>query len=186
MGFRLPMIDTRARWTGPLACVDDPAAEKHGDEWAGVVARYVESGDPCDLSADGLMVTIRPLSAAEEDACEGEAGPPVPLAGFVYSAMQRRGVDLNNSEAVARATAAIPEPERAALHAHDLRMGRLRAARAKRALIAADFAGEGESAADALDRIASPMRGHVLLEIAAHLDRLTTLGAEGKAPAGER
>lgn len=186
MGFRLPMIDTRARWTGPLACVDDPAAEKHGDDWAGVVARYVESGDPCDLSADGLMVTLRPLSAAEEDACEAEAGPPVPLAGFVYSAMLRRGVDLDDPEAVARATAVLPDAERAALHAHDLRMGRLRAARIKRALLAADFAGEGEAAGDAVARIAQPMRGHVLMELSAHLDRLTSLSDEGKAPAGER
>lgn len=184
MRFMLPMVDISARWTGPLACVDDDAAERHGDDWPDVVGRYAETGDPCDLSADGLMVTLRPLSAAEDDACEAEAGPPVPAAAYIYGRMSREGVDLGDAEAVARATMRLEPEDRAALHDHELRVGRLRACRVKRALAAADFAGEGEPPADALDRIAQPMRGHVLVELAAHLDRLTVLGEVGKAPAG--
>lgn len=185
MAFRLPMVDVHARWTGPLACLDDDAAERAGDGWGGVVSAYIESGEPSGLSDGGCMVTLRPLSAAEEDACEADAGPPVPYAGFIYRAMDARGVDLGDAEAVARATAALPQREQEALHAADLRLSRLRSARVKRALMAADFAPEGVTAADAVDRIAGPMRGHVLAELSAHLDRLTTLTDVGKAPAGE-
>jgi hypothetical protein len=53
-----------------------------------------------------------------------------------------------------------------------------------RALVATDFAPEGEAPADALARVAGSLRGFIVAELAAHLDRLTMLGAEGKAPAG--
>lgn len=184
MPFSLPMIDVSHRWTGPLACLDDDAAEKHGEAWGDVVAEYVQTGRPDALSADGCMVTLRPLSAAEEDASEAEAGPPVPLAGFVYQRMVRDGVDLGDSEAVARATAALDPSDAKALHDHDLRQQRLRSARVRRALVAADFAAEGKAAAESLGLIAGPMRAHIVVELNAHLDRLTVLGAEGKAPAG--
>ena len=184
MPFTLPMIDVNARWTGPLACLDDAAAEAAGDAWGDVVAAYVQTGRPDGLSSEGCMVTLRPLSAAEDDACEAAAGAPVPLAGFVYDRLRRDGVDLADGEAVARAVASLPDADRKALHDHDTRLHRLRWERVNRALVAADFAPEGEAPADALARVAGPLRGYVVQELAAHLDRLTMLGAEGKAPAG--
>ena len=184
MPFTLPMIDVNARWTGPLACLDDAAAEAAGAAWGDVVAAYVQTGRPDGLSDGGCMATLRPLSAAEEDACEAAAGAPVPLAGFVYEQMKRDGVDLADGEAVARATASLPDCDRKALHDHDTRQRRLRWARVSRALVATDFAPEGEAPADALARVAGSLRGFIVAELAAHLDRLTMLGAEGKAPAG--
>lgn len=184
MRYTLPMMDISARWTGPLACVDDDAAVRHGDDWPDVVARYAETGDPCDMTEDGLMVTLRPLSAAEEDVCEAEAGPPVPAAAYIYGRMSRDGVSLDDAEAVARAVCRLDAEDRSALHEHERRVTRLRAARVSRALVAAGFAGEGEDPGAALMRIVPAMRAHVLVELAAHLDRLTVLGDVGKAPAG--
>ena len=185
MTWQLPMIDVSARWTGTLACLDDAACERAGDGWPAVVAAYVQSGTCEHLSAGGCSVTLRPLSAAEEDAAESEAGPAVALAGFIYRRLQASGLDLSDSEAVSRAVEALPDGDRLALHRHEMRTQRLRTARVSRALVAADFASPGEAPADALARVAEPMRGHVIIELAAHLDRIGTLSHEGKAHAGE-
>jgi hypothetical protein len=184
MPFHLPMIDVNARWTGVLACLDADAQDAAGDDWQAVVDGYVASGASERLSRDGCRVTLRPLSAAEESAAEEEAGPSVALAGFIYRDMMARGIDLNDTAAVARAAEALPEADRVALHRHGVRHHRLREARVKRALVAADFAPDGKPS-DVLAMVAEPVRGRIVLEIEAHLDRISTLTPEGKAPAGE-
>lgn len=184
MPFQLPMIDTSSKWTGQLACLDDEAAERAGDDFGEVVRQYVATGQSDALSAAGCWVTLRPLSAAEEDASEAEAGMPVALAGFLYREMQAAGVDLSDERAVAASVAAMDECDRAALHQHELRMDRLRWARVCRALVAADFAEDGKPPALMLERVARDIQRHIIIELAAHLDRLCSLSAEGKAHAG--
>lgn len=186
MAFRLPMIDVNARWAGPLACLDDDAAERAGDGWPEIVAEYIATGAPDGLSADGCNITLRPLSAAEEDAAEAEAGPPSALAGFIYRAMKAKGVDLDDGEAVARAVSALPPDDQAELHRFDMRTQRLRALRVGKALVAADFTAEGMTPAETLAMVKPSVRDSIIMEAAAHLDRMCTLTPEGKAPAGDQ
>ena len=181
----LPMMDIKARWTGPLACVDEAAEDRHGPTWNAVLSVYLKTGKPEGLSSEGVMVTLRPLSVAEEDAAEVEAGPSIPLAGFVYRHMKNANVDLADQEAVARATARLCDEDAQALHAHEIRTTKLRRARVRRALVAGDFVPEGMTPAEAVDLIAPEQRAVVVLELSSHLDRLSVLSALGKAPAGQ-
>ncbi len=184
MPFQLPMIDTSAQWTGRLACLDDDAAKRAGDDWDEVVGQYIATGQSDALSATGCWVTLRPLSAAEEDAAEAEAGMPVQLGWFLYHEMEASGVDLSDMRAVAASIAAMDERDRAALHQHNMHMERHRWARVRRALVAADFAEDGKPPALALERVSQDMRKTIITELWWHLNRICLLGAEGKALAG--
>lgn len=149
--------------------------------------RYMASLDPADLPADVLpelpYALLRPLSAADRDAAELDAGPPSQLAAVVRRRLYDAGVDLS-AEARALAIDALPDGERRALQAESLREDRLRVARLRRALVSI----EGEEG-DPMARLLAVDEGTsrlAVIELTAALARISELSSEGKARAGRR
>jgi len=206
----LPLIDTAARWTGPLACLDEslepslPALpdgaspDEHAAHAAPVEAlhaqayeatmRYLQTGEPYAESTDAPTVTLRPLSAIEEAQAEADAGPPVGLAAFAYQRIAEaaaRSGRPDDPQAWEEATLDLPPKMREALHLHAQREDRVRLARIRRALVAATYVPEGVDPVAALDRVADlALRRSLIQEVVTHLDRIGRLSAEGKARAG--
>lgn len=177
----LPLLDLTARWTGPLLSTAEGAFRD--EAWADAWRDYIDTGNaPEGLDAGAEVVTLRPLSAAEMAQCEAEAGPPVQLAAFLLRGMPGEVGTIER----ARALAALPDEDQAVIHRAEMRGGRLMLAQARRALVSASFAPEGTRPGDVLELLPADVRSLVLVEICRHLARIGTLGAEGKAHAGQR
>lgn len=147
---------------------------------------YVQSGDPSALPEaireQLLRVRLRPLSVADRDACEAEAGPIVHLAAVVQASLRDALGEGATAADRARAADALPEDERQALHAAALRGERLARARVRRALVSIEgLDGDPWAEVQALPEAEVAL---VVTELRAHLDRLSVLGPEGKARAG--
>lgn len=177
----LPLLDLTARWTGPLLATADGAFRD--DAWADAWREYLQTGEaPEGMDAGAEVVTMRPLSSAEMAQCEAEAGPPAQLAAFLLQTLAGEPGTIER----ARALAALPDEDQTAIHRAELRGGRLMLAQARRALVDATFAPEGTRPGDVLELLPDHVRSLVLVELCRHLARIGTLGAEGKARAGQR
>lgn len=159
--------------------------------------RYRDEGDLEALEAAGFavdsmpVVTMRPIAAgAESDRIELEAGPPETWGAMILA----QTWDVSRSaEQNACAIDSLPEAERAAIHRHEVRSRRLTEARLKAAIVAID--GEETWTAPggrrllapwyAVDSLIPQARALAIAELSAHLDRLSRLGPEGKAPSGQ-
>lgn len=181
--LRLPLPTCADPVRVPLAFAALVAGRLAPAEWH----RYLASLDPADLPADLLPdlphAFIRPLSVADRDAAELEAGPPSQLAAVVRRRLYEEGASLP-AEDQARAIDALPDGERRALQTESLREERLRVARLRRALVRIE-----DEDGDPLARLLGVDEGTsrlALVELGAVLARISELSPEGKARAGRR
>lgn len=181
--LRLPLPTCVDPVRVPLAFAALVAGRISAPEWH----CYLASLDPADLPADVLPdlphAFMRPLSVADRDAAELEAGPPSQLAAVVRRRLYEATAD-RPAEEQAQAIDALPEGERRALQAESLREDRLRVARLRRALVRIE-----DEDGDPVARLLGVDEGTsrlAVVELGAVLARISELSPEGKARAGRQ
>jgi hypothetical protein len=142
---------------------------------------YVETGDasalPAGILAELPSVKLRALSVADRDDCEMDAGLPSQLAATVQRRLQSVLPDATEDERAAWVDA-LPDADRRALQSEAMRLRRLTRARLRRGVISVD--GMPGSPMDEIEQWSEEVAKCAILELTAHLRRLSVLGDEGK------
>lgn len=153
------------------------AAGLSPDAWGA----YIRTGDvaalPEDLRGELPTAELRALSVADRDACEAEAGAPSQLAATVQRRMHAARPQATADEQAAWVDA-LSDAERAALHGEAMRLRRITRARLRRGVLALD--GLPGAPMVAIEQWPEQVADCAIIELAAHLGRLSALGAEGK------